>query len=380
MPSNLKQFQNNWTNNNAYFDMLQLLAQLSKLFSENSIPYLDYRIAENVFCKYFSAKNEARHCHAFDAKLGSIGVGVKTFILKANGTSIEKIAEFDKLKSEFDSLKGIDLAKKIAEFRNERIRAAENILGVADRQYHVVGRMPNLLRIFNFQYDKIDISNIKMEKSKNANIIKFSDNKNLYEFNSSKSVLMQQFCCPENNYKDVPIDIVEDPYEILEKCFKEKKLAKILPGNEKKEDYIILPLYSTRDKDVPKKSGLNQWNAGGRSRDENEVYIPVPKLVHDKAPNFFPNGSFNLELPNGQRLSAKLCQQGAKGLMSNPNKSLGKWILRDVLKKDPGELVTMRDLNILDIDSVKVEKISLGNYRISFSKDYQSYENFIAGE
>lgn len=379
MPVNLRQFLNNWKNNTAYFDMLRLLAQLSKLFSENSIPYLDYRIAENVFCKYFSAQNEARSCHAFDAKLDSIGVGIKTFILKANGSSIEKIAEFDKLKTELDDLKGVHLAKKLAEFRNKSISAAVNILGVDCRQYHIVGRMHNLLRIFNSPYDEIDASSIKMEKSNNANTIRFSDDKNLYVFNRSKSVLMQQFRCPRN-YKDVLVNIIDDPYEVLAKCFNGQTVAKALLMDKKKEDYIILPLYSTREKDVPQKSGLNQWNAGGRERDENEVYIPVPKFIHNKFPNFFPKGSFNLELPNGQCLSAKLCQQGAKGLMSNPNKALGKWILRDVLKKEPGELVTMRDLNILNIDSVKVAKLRSGNYKISFSKDYQSYENFIAGE
>lgn len=379
MSTDLKQFLSNWTNNVAYFDMLQLLARLSKLFSENSTPYLDYRIAENVFCKYFSAKNEARSCHAFDAKLDSIGVGIKTFILKANGTSVEKIAEFDKLKAELDPLSDFRLAKKLAEFRNKGIDAAVNILGVDDRQYHIVGRMQNLLRIFNSPYEKIDISSIKMEKSNSVNTIRFSDDKNLYVFNRSKSVLMQQFRCPRN-YKDVPVDVIEDPYEVLAKCFKRKISTKILLSNEEAENYVILPLYSTRDKDVPQKSGLNQWNAGGRDRDEDEVYISVPKFIHNKFPNFFPKGSFNLELPNGQCLSAKLCQQGAKGLMSNPNKALGKWILRDVLKKEPGELVTMRDLNILNIDSVKVAKLRSGNYKISFSKDYQSYENFIAGE
>ena len=44
----------------------------------------------------------------------------------------------------------------------------------------------------------------------------------------------------------------------------------------KEENFIILPLYSVRDNNVPTKSGLNQWNAAGRKRHPNEVYIPIP--------------------------------------------------------------------------------------------------------
>jgi len=142
------------------------------------------------------------------------------------------------------------------------------------------------------------------------------------------------------------------------------------------EAYVILPLYSVKTKTVPLRSGLNQWNAEGRIRDKDEVYIPVPKRIHEKYPFFFPDDSFVLELPNGQKLSAKLCQAGSKGLMSNPNSALGKWILRDILKKKPGELVIMSDLYI---DSVKITKTSHNYFKIYFSSDYPSYEKFING-
>lgn len=35
--------------------MLCLIASLSRLFSERSIPHIDYRIAENLFCKFYNA-------------------------------------------------------------------------------------------------------------------------------------------------------------------------------------------------------------------------------------------------------------------------------------------------------------------------------------
>jgi hypothetical protein len=36
-------------------------------------------------------------------------------------------------------------------------------------------------------------------------------------------------------------------------------------------DFVILPLYSTRTREVQEKSGINQWNAGGRVRSFGEA-------------------------------------------------------------------------------------------------------------
>lgn len=99
--------------------MLGLMASLSKLFSENDVPYLDYRLTENLFCKYYNAINDARSCTAYDARFVGLGIGVKTFILN-NNASTEKIAEFNKLRPHLVYLRGIELAKKLAEFRNSR--------------------------------------------------------------------------------------------------------------------------------------------------------------------------------------------------------------------------------------------------------------------
>lgn len=124
MYGNLESFLNNWRNNSTYFEMLQLMASISRLFSESATPYLDYRLAENLFCKYYDAQNDARSCTAYDARLAGLGIGIKTFILK-NGSSIEKIAEFNKLKPILNELKGKKLAKQIATFRNERMLSAK---------------------------------------------------------------------------------------------------------------------------------------------------------------------------------------------------------------------------------------------------------------
>ena len=377
-------FLSNWSQNTDYFSMLKLMASLSRLFSENEIPYLDYRLAENLFCKYYQAQNDARSCTAYDARIGSLGIGIKTFILD-NDQSLEKIAEFNKLKTELDNCSGLDLARKLGEFRNNRMLYANNAFDVDHSQYHIVGRKRALLRVFNSPYEMINVNNIRVLKDSTTSI-SFEDGKNEYLFNRSKTVLMKRFLLA-SEYKDVPVDIIEDPLSYLDNLFLRRVECATTPNRilRKGVDYVILPLYSTRTGEVPTKSGLNQWNAGGRSRDENELYIPIPKAVHQYYPDFFPGRDcpFELQLPDGKILSAKICQDGGKALMSNPNKDLGEWFLRKVMKKKPGEIITKKDLNIFGIDSVFVEKTNeknengLEKFKISFADNYESYDVFI---
>lgn len=386
MYGNLESFLNNWRNNSTYFEMLQLMASISRLFSESATPYLDYRLAENLFCKYFNAQNDARSCTAYDARLSHLGIGIKTFGLK-NGSSMEKIAEFNKLKPKLNGLAGIDLARQIAHFRNERMAFANNTYDVAETQYHIVGRQEGMLRVFNTPYELVDTERI-CDVSDTETSISFNDGRNEYSFNKSKSVLQKRFYLPKD-YVEVPVNILEEPLELLALLLKEQSEAvRIHRAEVKGYDYVILPLYSNRGgvKTVPEKSGLNQWNAGGRKRDANEVYIPIPKSIHHMCPNFFPDKDtpFELQLPDGQILSAKLCQAGSKALMSNPNSALGEWILRKVLRKAEGDLVTMEDLDTYGIDSVKVISTHTTNaigervYRIVFSDgDYEDYTSFV---
>jgi|GEM_PF-1907484 len=71
----------------------------------------------------------------------------------------------------------------------------------------------------------------------------------------------------------------------------------------------------------------------------------------------------------------KVCQQGGKAIMSNPNKDLGKWILRDVLKIPEKKVVKYKDLLEIGIDSVVFEKFD-NFYKLDFQK-IGSYEFFI---
>lgn len=380
--SNLNEFLNGWNSNDKYFEMLGLMASLSKLFSENDVPYLDYRLTENLFCKYYNAINDARSCTAYDARFSCLGIGIKTFILN-NNASTEKIAEFNKLRPHLADLKGEELAYKLAEFRNERMRFADDTFNVSESQYHIIGRSSGLLRVFNVPYERINIDKIHNVKDKGASI-SFEDDKNAYTFNRSKTVLMKRFEVPEV-YRDVSVDILSDPLTLLEQLLTDKP-NDIYRPIVKGYDYVILPLYSTRQNgEVPQKSGLNQWNAGGRARNANEVYIPIPLKIHHLYPNFFPQRDepFELLLPDGRKLSAKICQEGGKALMSNPNSDLGEWLLRKILKKKEGSLVTKLDLDTFGFDSImvvnthKVNEEGLKIFKLEFAENQNNFQTFI---
>jgi hypothetical protein len=65
-----------------YEKLLKIICSLSRLSSESFMPYLYYRMAENIFCSAFSAENLSRADISIDAKKNNIGIGLKTFIKK----------------------------------------------------------------------------------------------------------------------------------------------------------------------------------------------------------------------------------------------------------------------------------------------------------
>lgn len=373
--------KNNLKHNDTYVNYLKAICSLSRLFSESNIPYLHYRMAENIFCKVFKAENLSRDDLAYDARIKEVGIGLKTFIDK--GTNSEKITELNIFSNQLRKLSGSTLAVKLSKLRNERIEFANRIYGIKSAIYHCIARRKHQLHIFESNYDFIDITNIKKIKTQETSI-SFEDGKNEYSFNFSKTTLFKKFYTPQNALV-VGIEILDDPLQLILHLFNqqierlsERKIAGI--------NFVILPLYSLREskvgyKVVPEKSGLNQWNAGGRPRDVGEVYIPIPKIIHNKYPQFFPDRevSFNLYAPTGEKLSAKLCQENSKALMTNPNNALASWLLRKILKLKEGELLTYDRLKLFGIDAVRVTKINKENYKIDFAK-INSYENFIDGK
>jgi len=368
-PDNLKKL---------YFDYLKAICSLSKLFSDKDVPYLYYRVAENIFCKSFNAVNLSRDDLAFDAKKDDIGIGLKTFTAKGEYKT-EKIAEFNAFSKELRNLNNEKLVLRLSDLRNERIEFAKRTYGIKSSIYHCIARRKKILKIFETDYELIDKNTIKDIKSSKAGI-KFKDTKNEYAFNFSKSTLFKKFEISDTSI-DLPIQILDDPYELILTLFEKgvvKQPVLEIPG----KNFIVLPLYSLREskknnKVVAEKSGLNQWNAGGRERDVGEVYIPIPIQIHKNFPDFLPprEEPFKLYVPTGEILSAKVCQENSKALMTNPNNALSDWLLRKVLKLKEGELLTFEKLKILGIDSVRLTKMDSNNFKIDFAK-IGSYNNF----
>jgi hypothetical protein len=365
-------------NDGDYLKLLGAVSKLSGLFSESSVPFINYRVAENIFCKSFNAGNLSRSDTAFDANYNSLGVGLKTFVCNGN-SSTEKVAEFNSLSRVLQEYKGKELAYKLGESRNERIDLAGRLYNLEDSLYHIVARKEKELLLFETDYKKIDLANIHSIKD-NKSSLQFEDGNNQYVFNYSKSTLFRKFIIPQNVFR-LPIDIIEDPYTLLLELFEQnKKLKSATDKLIKGVNYVILPLYGIQKKKrfVFERSGLNQWNANGRPRNLGEMYLQIKQEIHDFYPTFFPprDVNFNLQIPTGEIFSAKVCQDNSKALMTNPNKALSDWLLRKVLQLKEGELATMEKLDNLGFDSVIITKSGERDFKIDIMRT-NSYEEFI---
>lgn len=370
---------------NNYKIMLSVVGNLSRLFSESDCPYLYYRAHENIFCKYFEADNLAREDSSADAKKNHTGIGLKTW----TGGDNQKVAEFNRLRDTFTGLTGIELVTKIAEYRNDRIRVTKNLNGLDNMIYHIVKRIPGIMQIFEHSFEYIDIENISLIPNRgSANNTYFTDGHHVYHFNSSKSTLYMIFEDMEL-LDSFEVEIMQDPYTFLLGHIETEEPAEIVAEITEPPARVTLPqiclkLYSERadgTKFVAERSGLNQWNAAGRPRNPNELYIPYPAYDRQRTAGFFPdrNTVFNLTLPDGSVIPAKICQQDGKAIMSNPNKILGEWLLRTVFELPEGTVVTYEMLERFGIDSVVFTKHGDLDYSVDFA-ELGTYEDFYGNE
>lgn len=357
-----------------YLNDLQVVGSLSSLFSDSDIPLLHYRVPENLYCSLFGAENLARADVSADAKLRTYGIGIKTFV-EGNKRTFQKIAEFNSQVELYKDLEPINKVKKIAELRNRRITFTKDVHNINNMIYHCIVRNHNGFFLFEEDMFLINVDKIVLDEV-NKHIYKFHDDLAEYQFNESKSTLYKRFVT-EDYFASIPVSILENPMEALRKLNLSGEVAEIT-------EILMLPLYtydrSTKRKIVAEKSGLNQWNASGRRRDPDEVYIPYPAEIRSINENFFPdrNTSFDVKLPNGKTLSMKVCQDGGKALMSNPNKDLGKWLLREILKIEEGVLVTYEMLLEIGIDAIIFEKTN-NKYKLNFVKvgKFEEYRDHV---
>lgn len=354
-----------------YKKFLKIAGCLSSLFSDSPVPYLYYRIAEKIFCKSFQAEDLSRSDVSADAKKNKLGIGLKTFLV-GNSKTYQKVAEFNSGRALYENLSAEKLVLKISELRNARINFTEKAHGLENFIYHCVLRDKGKFLIFEEPMNKIEIGDIRNIK-KNTGSISFQDGKNDYSFLVSKSTLTKRFITEDILHK-FDVEILKDPLAELEKLLNIRGLG--FERWARIKQTIFLPLYG-RKRTVFEKSGLNQWNAGGRPRDPNEVYIPIPTEIHRNFPNFFPNRdvSFSLKFPDGEIVESKICQDEGKALMTKSNRKLGKLILRDGLRLREGELATYDKLQTIGIDSVRIDKIADNQFEINFSA-IGSYDDF----
>lgn len=399
---------------------------MSRLYSDNSIAYVDSRFVERLFIRSTGAKDLSRMDKSFDALVHpDVGVGVKTFLLTSGRAKREKVAEFPKYarEGEFLNLSPSQLASKVSEFRNKRVLSDAHELAITLQNsiYHCLVRTPKGAILHEEPYELIDIASLEPTDKSGKALDKwptkspglfFTDGKSNYSYSTSKNVLFKEFrISTKPSFVELPIldnvfeniltwfDVVkaqtvqiavssDDGKELL--AIEEDQLLK--PGL----DYVVLPLYSTRreSKYVPEKSGINQWNASGRRRKFGETYIPIPSEIHHACPGFFParDVGFDVQLPNGAKgVRSKVCQDGSKALMSDPNTTLGHWIMKvlrpSLSDADFERFATTKDkpfvygdLVAVGKDSVKVKKLR-GGKRVTYSLEFaplDSYEVFLA--
>lgn len=313
-----------------YKQFLKIVGSLSNLSSESNVPYLYYRMAEKIFCRSFDAEDLSRSDVSADAKKSSLGIGLKTF-LGQNNKTFQKVAEFNSGSQSFRNLDAENLVREISKLRNERIGFTESVHNIEKSIYHCIFREKEVFKVFEKRMNKIDLDKIVIDVDKKITIL-FNDGIEEYSFSKSKSTLSKRFDTPD--FIDVfKVEVLDDPLHVLQSCLYEKSSPLHLSKENDEENIVYLPLYGSKNT-VRDKSGLNQWNASGRVRNYDEVYIPIPATIHRKFTDFFParDVKFELKFPDGEVVSAKVCQDGRKALMTNPNKKLGKLTLRDGLK------------------------------------------------
>lgn len=374
-------------NRQEYLDFLKLFANLTYLFKENreegdEVPYLHYRIHEQLFGRVFNVKDITRKDTALDfvAQFDdeNIGIGLKTWVNSNKNYNSQKVAEFDTLSKQYFEkyTDKLELAKEISRRRNTRIRTDEDRYGVSKSIYHYVIREPNLIRIFETKYLPINVDKIELQQGfENQLIWKDLESNTVYSWNKSKSTLMQRFDVTSGNeIISLDINMAEDPFELLKKIFDDMGLE-----NQEDDGDLILPLYLIKQgvASVPNQSGLNKWHRHDdrrKNRTNWDVEIRIPSWVHTEfsgwffGRNFTEDDSkltFTLRFPNGRETKASINGSGGKNMQSARSKVLGQWLLKSVFGKEDSwmknpnndDVITFEELHLRGVDSIRLSKV-----------------------
>lgn len=413
-----------------YIQFLQVYGALSKLFRQkegSQIPYLDSKFQETIYAKIFESEvvDIGNTPHDVLSVFGNkrIGIGLKTWI--SSKPSYQKVMQLKRYKTDIESEQNNleNLANKISEIRNERIRSDYKRLGLNenDNIYHYVTRDEGNFVINECAYPLIDTKKLK-DFAKNDTSFSWSDGLKEYKYTFGDSQIWQKFDSSKSDtliLDQFKVEIIEDPFTFLLNAY----LNNAGTTSKLQQDIVevYLPLYSYNSNEVPEKSALNAWNAAPKSKGSNiprplnEVYIPIPREFHKKHPDFFikdifefekerntfatndpnrPEIRFELQLPNGKKIPALVTQDNMKALQSGSNKeidpetgkkygqsALGQWLLVDVLGLKDRTVVTREWLQKRGTDSVRLwrKKDDYSIINIDFAP-IDSFESFMNDE
>lgn len=416
-----------------YIKFLQVYGALSNLFRQkqgDAIPYLDSKFQETAYAKVFNAENvdigNTPHdvLSIFDED--RIGIGLKTWM--NTKPSYQKVMQLKKYKKELDKiytdLGHEALVYKVSQIKNDRMIQDYDRLGLKEDKniYHYVTRDEGKFVLQESSYPLIDINKITDIVDNGTSLI-WGDGLKQYKYTFGDSQIWQKFSFDKSDttiLDQFNIDIIDDPFEFLIEAY-----SNMISDFENEKDNITvayLPLYSYTTKEVPLKSALNQWNGSSKnkgsnkSRPEKEIYIQIPMAFHRKYPNFFaenileiidkrmksknltsqekmsvksPEVRFVIVLPNGKEIPGLLTADNLKqfqsgGTLNNVNygqSDLGSWLLVDVLKLGPREIVKKEWLYEKETDSIKLWHFNNDRSRIYIDfAPVGSFEKFMNGE
>ena len=407
-----------------YKELLKEIASLSALFSDNEDPYFFYRAVEAAYVWSTGSTDLARSDKAFDAiHPDGYGVGIKTFTVKpSDAHKFEKVAEFNALSNagEFEIRSKLELAKRIALARNQRIEQAYNLEIVGHAEwvpklkssaiYHCVIRTRGRFFIQEYEYPFIDVDAIQVLSGPGESLL-FTDGSHTYRWNSSKSTLYMKFELekPPNERKqrvtfpDREVlfkHILNAPGLSIPKSFEPPVGRDKVPG----DDYWVLPLF-TPSKDgisprIGSASGINLCFASqkGRKRKMGESEIAISTRLRNKFPDFLPfsgkgeTQSAHFLLPNGESVFGKRTGTDGKNLTFSDKKTgnhnqrvFTDWIYFEIDKKSK-DLVqkrwknkkpyTYEDLVKAGVDSLVIEKTDSNTFGLRLG-ELGTYDSFI---
>lgn len=311
-------------NKNKYKKLITNFSSLSEAFSQKAeddhtliTPIVNSKFQETVFQKSFGAVGEDIANTSYDASIRvddnhKYLVGIKSFGFTSGDQKIaqfkrnsqqdnwgEILAEITKNAKETNSLKEandknytlyVDLTKKIAKLRNDRIASSKaQIKGFCATDetvkavYHVLmpSKSNETPQIFvgETSYSPIDIENINIigaTSLKNVTNFKFTDGNHIYKYTSADSQLLMNF-----NNKDIILEkwdvkYVDDPIEVFEN----------LNANIRVEEHIdyeqsVSWIIHNKEGNVEENSGFNGFNGGSKlSKNNNNREKRISKLIN----------------------------------------------------------------------------------------------------